>query len=734
MAVILNPLKPEEQQQTPAVTAPAVQTGVQAKAAPSSGRFTNIQQFLQANKQAGQQIGQAIGGGISTGLSKAKEKASTEAQQVGEAVRAAQGNVQQGQQFLEQMKGPAFNAESFVQNEPQLQQFTGLRTGEQQGKDLATLQKEQLESSQAAAMANQQLQQRQQQLGDISNRYGLLQEFVGKSPNYGLGAQRLDQTLFQRASGNVLGGLQKSLQQQKQTDFKSLLDNIATLQNQISGVKTSGQELAGGLQTQANVNEQALIDALTGKIGGVNEQRQAEQARYKEFFDILTSKKKDSTLDKELFEKFGLTNAERTYNVLNDPNLTLGQIANISNQMAQNYQDVAQQSDVDKYAALAKMAGIAPDRLRQAGNLEAAASIRTGEDSLRGRLDRAKQVFEERAGKTTITGTGSDTGSSGILGSGGTAESNVSKNVADFIKSGGMAGVSGVSAPTNLTSLLQFVNPAFMAPQVINATANIPIDAAASLPAAGTLAAGTIMQPLTNILNPTSVISGLGLTGNSGSMSAAQARAQNQMLSNMQDYLNRQGYYNYLTAGGPVSTNDLETALRTETIRQRDVGLNYGDIQDANAFKERQTAKILNPMIDPNSSSQVSGTVSRYENILKQNPNLTEQAVFNAVKAANTGNTDIVNDFTTRYGIEPMDMMKYINAKKEASNLYSTKKQELETQIGSSQQRQIDALNEINRRLGISQPNTEVSTMNPEVGQLLTREQLDSILRNRGAV
>jgi len=541
---------------------------IQPGAAPTqqnqgSGQFTNINKYLKANQNAGQQIGNKIQSGINQDLKGQVSQANNQAQAFQQGVQKAQGNIQQGTTYLGNVGGDinAYNqyltqaaptlgpvqADKFdynrmmglTANQDELSKFTGLRSGATQQQDKQTLDQASIASQQASQAANDRLNARQQQLASENSRYGLLNEFVGQKNNYNTGNQRLDQLFLQRDKSNTLGNLNQNLNQQRDTTFKGLLDTTKNLQNQSKAAQEQGLNLTKDLTGQTGKNREQEIADLNSQVGTVNQQRASEIQKYRDFVEGL---KQGKVTDADLFQKFGLRNGMQTFNVLNDKDLSADQIANLSSQQARDYRDIATQRDVDIYKSLAALAGTDTSALDKAGNLEAAASVKTGSGSLQDRINQARQDFMDRAVAANITGTGSDTYGDWLSGR-GTETRTATANIAQLLANAGYLPQQGGQerGSPNAATTGAMLNNVTAAPSLMGSALGLPN------------VAGILGGIQTSIL---------GDGGKSGAARAAQIQAQADLEAKVNSYLKNAGFGNILTSKGLVDTSQYTDKMR----------------------------------------------------------------------------------------------------------------------------------------------------------------------------
>lgn len=241
--------------------ATAMGSGAGGQRQTGSGRFANLQKYIQANQ--GTNLGQQT------------------AAKIGQQAQQAQTQIgQQGQQLESQIGGErqrlGQGAESLFQSIRDnpveaagqgLQEFSRLRTGQANAP--------QADLNQAQQQA-QNVQQLAQQAGSEAGRFQLLKQFYG-TPTYTTGQQRLDQLLLQ-ASPDQARSLQSGAQQAQQQTMNALQQlqqqqtagqqEIATLAQQRA---QQAQELIGSEQDKTG-----LLGGLVGDIQGRTEQQQKQ--------------------------------------------------------------------------------------------------------------------------------------------------------------------------------------------------------------------------------------------------------------------------------------------------------------------------------------------------------------------------------------------------------------------------------------------------------------------------
>lgn len=389
----------------------ASQTAPQAQPK-GSGRFTNLQQYLQANQGAGQELSGRIGQKIQKDVSEKSEKAQDYYSQVREGVEKGQQVAQAGSGYQQQLQNIGQNIQDatgadkyanqpqslgideFVQ-QPGFSQFQDIQAGRAINENLLGQRQQQLEQA-----AQNYLGTAQDYLGNLgteSGRFNLLKQTFGGNinPQYTAGQQRLDQMLLTEQ------GLMP-LQQQVRQDVRSASDlqrQAQLAETDVQNLVAQEQQLIGDIGETSMANEQAYLDMLQSYIPAINEQRGVE---WQQLQDALSAYRTPMStepgamrhgLTPEQLQRLGVTKEMGAYNVLRD----LQGAEDIASRGidATGYQDVAQQRDLDRYNMLAQIAGLSDQqkRLTDVSQIGDAYSAKEGDASLTGRLTAADEEF-----------------------------------------------------------------------------------------------------------------------------------------------------------------------------------------------------------------------------------------------------------------------------------------------------------------------------------------------------
>lgn len=413
-----SPLQPMQQQSSVGSDSP---TGAPAPTQKGSGRFTNLQKYVQANQGAGERTTAAVQKGIQKSLNPLQQqvqKAETAGQQ---GIQTGQQTLQTGQNINQQLSAPEFTAQravDFANQAGNVEQVGQFRTG--QAVDERALQAQNQAFGQANVDLGTQVGAQGEAVGSEIGRIGLLnQAFGGKNrAGYSQGQSRLDNLLLQ-SNGQNIQNLQNQIQNE-QSNVRNLQARAAAQGKSIEQVIADESKLAADITgtTQANINR--FKTDLSGQVEGFNKDLEAGIKSGSTFIDFYNKAvtddefknkygitKKEYQFNKPLFEQFGLQRGQQTFNVFNDKDLNLGQVANIEGRRAQDFRDVATQQNVTEYDALARLRGISQPEyeLQRASDINRAGfSQKEGAASLQGRIAKAQEDFMKQAGNRLIEG------------------------------------------------------------------------------------------------------------------------------------------------------------------------------------------------------------------------------------------------------------------------------------------------------------------------------------------
>lgn len=323
----------------------------------SSGRFTNITNYLNANKNYGQQSG-GLAGGIAN---KVQTQVGGLQQQIGQVPmaggtapsttlvgqfqdKANQQRVQNYPDLINQLNNPT----ALASDPEKLALFNRMRTASYNGPTgLEGTEKIQQDLNKLGTVGNQ--------VGTEAGRYNLLNTLYGRQ-GYTGGQQKLDQLLLQ-ANPNQLNRL------------TGLNKDVRAVQNQFGTAQKYAQDTA---QQIAQQNEQTKQNALQALAQAQNSAQQdlenkvkSTQASREDAYNNLVANLQQGKISKDNLEKFGINPNESLYNINPLDYVQRGQQATRYN--------VANPEDYARFGALAKLSGqdysnYLPEQLRNQTN------------------------------------------------------------------------------------------------------------------------------------------------------------------------------------------------------------------------------------------------------------------------------------------------------------------------------------------------------------------------------
>ena len=103
-----DPITSFNQNNSAAITPSAAPVQVTQQSSPaSSGQFTNVQKYLNANKQAGQQVAQNVTQQVDKNLAPSKQEATDTASRIAQQVEKANTAINEGNAISSQLNQPA---------------------------------------------------------------------------------------------------------------------------------------------------------------------------------------------------------------------------------------------------------------------------------------------------------------------------------------------------------------------------------------------------------------------------------------------------------------------------------------------------------------------------------------------------------------------------------------------------------------------------------------------------
>lgn len=309
----------------------------------SSGRFTNLRNYINANRNFNAQGG-GLGGKVASNLeTQGKEvggKVTGAVQEFGRQREQKLSPLQQGAQLTQQAVS---NPMQFVQNQQNVQSLQAARDAEYTGpRGLQDLEGDQSEA--ALRAKTQGFSERVKQGQTEQGRFNLLRGMFGK-PSYSQGQQNLDNLLIQ--------GQRDQVQRIANTGR-----DAARVQRELAlGSQRAAQEGAQAVQ-EANTIRQQTRDALSQRAAreqtDIQNRLVAAQKEQDANLYRLVSGLQSGNLDQETANKFGISPGQRIFNT----NLTnLLSSGAIKRGMDPSAQAVADETNYANIAALRTLTG-----------------------------------------------------------------------------------------------------------------------------------------------------------------------------------------------------------------------------------------------------------------------------------------------------------------------------------------------------------------------------------------
>lgn len=339
------------------------------KAANSSGQFTNLQSYINANQGSGQNMANQISGRAQNQANQVNTGINNANGMIGSQIDAENNRIANASNLAGQVQ--AGNAQQITSDPNQLANWNQLYSGANNGQNI--------QNNASSAFANSgtainNLQNTAQQAGTEQGRFGLLQQTLGR-PTYNSGQQGLDQLLLQSGGGNnTLSQLQQNLASQANLANNNLTNDQSAIGSAINAINTNSTGAQGMLKNSIgslNANDSglgvvgtsgssspyaqnggalnALQTALYQRQQAAINQGNAIQAEYAAGIADPTK------MDAATMAALGLTQGEHIY----DTDLSK-YVTPTFNPGAVTEQGIANTTDLNQYNALNTLAGNAP--------------------------------------------------------------------------------------------------------------------------------------------------------------------------------------------------------------------------------------------------------------------------------------------------------------------------------------------------------------------------------------
>lgn len=232
--------------------------------ATSSGRFTNIQNYLTANKNSN--LGTKLEEGLQNKTNQVVERVGQEKQNFEKQTNEAYNPFVGGEDFVNQT---IQNAPTAVDDNDQFNRFQTIRTADYKGpQDLQNYSNVKQDVQNVRSLAG---------LGNTeSGRFSLLKNFFGSGNQYSRGAQTLDNLVLQ-GQGNNLQQLKRISNQGLQNLEQTRGDAQGEYAQKLKDAQDLGQKTTQQLSTASGANEQQIQQRVAEAQVFENKQKQAVQ-------------------------------------------------------------------------------------------------------------------------------------------------------------------------------------------------------------------------------------------------------------------------------------------------------------------------------------------------------------------------------------------------------------------------------------------------------------------------
>lgn len=339
---------------TPGVTAatPGTSGMVPQKGLASSGQFTNVNKFIEANRGAGTKLADRSTQDISRNIAQTRGN-------INENFKAFGSDVQNEEdRITEKNVLEADRVRAAIQADPTKLTADTTRFGQARdlitGKNAAVDQTKALKAQEdAATTALGQSQQQLQNLGTETGRFNLLRKTVG-GPSYSQGQQRLDQLLFQTEGASRIGQAQNQFGTELRDTAANKLAEANRLRAQIGNYSELARAKAGELTGELNTQQDLFEKDQDKEAAALNRSRLAlnqAMGRLRDSgADTLTEN--DRAVLNPILQSAGVDMGMRTYGLLGDSTYK-----NYFKTGRDNLtrQDVIDKADLARYTALADL-------------------------------------------------------------------------------------------------------------------------------------------------------------------------------------------------------------------------------------------------------------------------------------------------------------------------------------------------------------------------------------------
>jgi len=218
----------------------------------SSGTFTNLQQYNQANQGGAQRMTQAATQNVAQQGKQIQQQAGQQAAKTDSDIAANQAKIAQEQQFAQQQLQSAGQADM---SDDDYNRFRNIVTGQTQFNDVRDL-----DLSQQRVQA-QQLQQLGQQAGTDQGRLDLLRQTLGRGKEYTRGQSGLDAAIVAQ-DAQARQGLQQGVQQTAEQANQALQGVTGDVSARRQALDRLNREYGSNIAMQGDQETTNVMDAV----------------------------------------------------------------------------------------------------------------------------------------------------------------------------------------------------------------------------------------------------------------------------------------------------------------------------------------------------------------------------------------------------------------------------------------------------------------------------------------
>ena len=304
----------------------------------SSGTFTNLQQYSQANQGGAQKMTQAATQNVAQQGKQVQQQAQQQAAKTQSDIAANEAKIAQEQAFARDVIGRAGQEEVA---DSDYERFRSAVTGQTQFNDVRDL------DLSKQMVQSQRLQQQAQAAGTDAGRMELLRQTLGKGREYTRGQTNLDAALVAR-DADARQGLQQGAQQTAQQTQQTLQQTSGDVSARRQALQRLNQQFGSDIMSEGEQATSGVMDAVNQGMMSAQEARQALAAQLG-----ITEQQAEDQMRALSSKTSGMANYMHT-----DAGMRVAGLKNISGQANTFY---------DQEAEALALAGLDPNKIDTSG-------------------------------------------------------------------------------------------------------------------------------------------------------------------------------------------------------------------------------------------------------------------------------------------------------------------------------------------------------------------------------